>query len=67
MDVRYYIKHPNGRERIAAWSDTEAVVEFEEHWSATANWVADKKELSRELVKETRETLVSETLKGKVR
>lgn len=59
-DIRYYIKHPNGRERIAAKTDAEAQRKFKEHWTARGvTWNAGTK---RELVKETRETIASEVI-----
>jgi hypothetical protein len=56
-DVRYYIKHPNGRERIQAASDAEARRSFKTHWTAVADWYGTG---TRVLMKETRAVLVSE-------
>lgn len=60
-DTRYYIKHPNGRERIEAKDDRNAMSVFKRHWTASAAWNCDGK---RELVKETREIICTVPVTG---
>lgn len=59
MQVAYYIKHPNGREKIKSnpKNDVEAIEAFKNHWTANANWVGNKK---RVLVKEVKEEILIE-------
>ena len=59
MQVTYYIKHPNGREKIRnnPQTDAEAIEAFNKHWTATASWVGSKK---RVLVKEVKEEIIIE-------
>jgi hypothetical protein len=54
MDIRYYIKHPNGRTKLPAETDEEAIAEFNSHWTASAHWSVNGK---RVLIKETREEI----------
>lgn len=64
MKVEYYIKSPNGRQKITPTpsSDAEAIQKFKNHWTATANWVKNSK---RVLVKEVKEEiLIEEIIKG---
>ena len=65
MDVRYYIKYPGGREKIAEnVSEEEAIEIFHKHWTSPTfrggKWNA--KEPKRVLVKEVREELLVEAL-----
>lgn len=57
--VVYYIKSPNGRQKITPTpaSDKEALVAFKNHWTATANWACKGK---RVLVKEVKEEIFME-------
>jgi hypothetical protein len=59
MKIVYYIKHPNGREKITGnpKNDDEAIEKFKNHWSAKADWVSSNK---RVLVKETKEEILIE-------
>lgn len=59
MQVVYYIKHPNGREKITPTpaSDQEALEAFKNHWTATATWACKAK---RVLVKEVKEEIFME-------
>lgn len=61
MITVYYIKHPNGREKIVPvpMNDAEAIEAFRNHWTATANWASGKK---RVLVKETKEEIYEEAI-----
>lgn len=58
MQVVYYIKHPNGREKIKPTprSDADAIEAFKSHWAVKANWVSGK----RVLVKEVKEEIFME-------
>lgn len=53
-NVRYYLIYPNGRLRIEATNDVDAIAAFRNHWSATATYTLPPK---RKLIKETREEL----------
>ena len=59
MKVEYYIKSPNGRQKITPTpvSDAAAIQEFKNHWTATVTWVKNGK---RVLVKEVKEEIFSE-------
>lgn len=59
MQVVYYIKHPNGREKITPTpaSDQEALEAFKNHWTATVTWACKGK---RVLVKEVKEEIFME-------
>lgn len=59
--VVYYIKHPNGRQKITPIpsSDQEAIEAFKNHWTATANWACSGK---RVLVKEVKEEILVEDI-----
>ena len=61
MQVTYYIKHPNGREKIkpTPCSDAAAIEAFKSHWSAKADWVSGKQ---RVLVKEVKEDILVEDI-----
>ena len=61
MIVTYYIKHPNGREKIKPTpkNDEEAFHIFRNHWSAKANWASGKQ---RVLVKEVKEEILIEEI-----
>ena len=61
MRVVYYIKHPNGREKIVPipTSDEAAVEAFKKHWTATANWRCNGK---RVLVKEVKQEIYVEEI-----
>ena len=61
MEVVYYIKHPNGREKIEPTpaGDEEAIFAFQYHWTAKADWTPfpwakNPKPRRRALVKETK-------------
>lgn len=58
----YYIKTPNGRQKImpVPANDAEAFEAFKNHWSARATWSCDGK---RVLVKETKEEILIEEIK----
>lgn len=56
METRYYIIHPNGRQRILADDDQEAMEKFLSHWSQKARWSMDNP--SFQLLKETKEVLL---------
>lgn len=62
-DIRYYVKHPNGRERIRANSDEKAKALFDNHWTAKANW--QKGNRKRTLIKETREEIAEHIISVK--
>ena len=61
MQVVYYIKHPNGREKIKPTprSDADAIEAFKSHWTAKANWASGKQ---RVLVKEVKEDILVEDI-----
>lgn len=61
MQVVYYIKHPNGRQKIIPipTSDEAAITAFKNHWTATANWYGKGK---RVLVKEVKEEIYMEEI-----
>ena len=57
--TEYYIKSPNGRQKIEPTpkSDADAIAAFKGHWTASANWAVNGK---RVLVKEIREEILVE-------
>lgn len=59
--VVYYIKSPNGREKIVPTpgSDREALEAFNNHWTRTATWACKGK---RVLVKEVKEEIFVEEI-----
>ena len=61
MITVYYIKTPNGRQKILPIpkNDEEAMVAFKSHWTATATWASKGK---RVLVKETKEEIFEENV-----
>jgi hypothetical protein len=61
MQVVYYIKTPNGRQKITPipGSDQEAVDAFKNHWTATAAWACNGKRI---LMKETKEEILVEEI-----
>jgi hypothetical protein len=40
--AKYYIIHPNGRSKLKATTDEEAVAAFNEHYALTARWACPK-------------------------
>lgn len=62
-DIRYYIKHPNGRTRIQATSDEKAKELFNDHWTAKTNWREGNRK--RTLIKETREEIAEHIISTK--
>lgn len=61
MQVVYYIKSPNGRQKIVPTpaNDVEAIEAFKNHWTATATWSCKGK---RVLVKEIKEEIFEEEI-----
>ena len=61
MQVVYYIKSPNGRQKIVPTpsSDKDAIKAFNNHWTSTASWACNGK---RVLVKETKEEILAEEI-----
>ena len=62
MIVQYYIKTPNGRQKLVPVpaNDTEAVLAFNNHWTAKAAWSCAG---NRVLIKETKEEILIEEIK----
>lgn len=62
MQIVYYIKTPNGRQKLVPVpaNDTEAVEAFNNHWTSKAAWDRAGK---RVLVKETKEEILTEEIK----
>lgn len=64
MMNRYYIIHPNGRQKLNATDRVAARKEFDNHWTAKATWLQGKKPLVRRLIEERQEEVYSEPLEG---
>ncbi len=62
MKVVYYIKTPNGRQKLTPTpkSDADALEAFKNHWTAAANWKSKGK---RVLVKEVKQEIFVEEIK----
>lgn len=62
----YYIIHPNGREKLKASDREEAFKEFDNHWTAKADWAKGKKPLLRRLIETRTEEIHSEPCRRQV-
>ncbi len=64
MIKKYYIIHPNGREKLRAQTRDDAINEFNSHWTTTVDveWVKGKKPLSRRLIETTSKEIINEPL-----
>lgn len=65
QSVRYYMIYPNGRMRLNAKTDNEAIDLFNKHWSAKkVSWDINNKKRCRRLIKETQEQIFFDPLWG---